>query len=132
MDFRVRFWWLRVFWQAVTLWLVNRGMAVRQGRPIEQVCNRKKTTWYKNHTVRFLDSQSCQNRESQPIKGVSVVSDNTACKGGGCKRWHPVAPGKRYGARRSPLSEYMSLHLSLKLTTNCGPISRIKGERYIL
>ena len=37
----------------------------------------------------------------------------------GCRR--------RYGIR-SPLSEYMSLHLFLKLTTNCEPLSRIKWE----
>ena len=48
----------------------------------------------------------------------------------GCKRWHPLAPWRRYGTRRSPLSEYMSLHLFLKLTTNCGPLSRIKWEIY--
>ena len=40
-----------------------------------------------------------------------------------------MAPGRRYGVRRSPLSEYMSFHLSLKLTTNCVPLSRIKWER---
>ena len=40
----------------------------------------------------------------------------------GCKRWHPQAPGRRYGTRRSPLSEYMSLHLSIK----CGSLSSIK------
>ena len=47
----------------------------------------------------------------------------------GCKRWHPLAPGRRYGTR-SPLSEYISLHLSLKLATNSGPLSRIKWEIY--
>ena len=40
----------------------------------------------------------------------------------------PPAPGRRYGTRRSPLSEYISLHLSLKLRTNSGPLSRIKWE----
>ena len=31
----------------------------------------------------------------------------------GCKCWHLLAPGRRYGARRSPLSEYVfSIYLS--------------------
>ena len=52
-GFWVRSWWPCVLWQAITLWLVNREMAVRQGRPVEQVCNRKETTWYENHAFRF-------------------------------------------------------------------------------
>ena len=44
------------------------------------------------------------------------------------KRWHPLAPGRRYGTRRSLLYEYMSFHLSFKLTTNCGLLSRIKWD----
>ena len=44
----------------------------------------------------------------------------------GCKRWHPLAPGRRYGVRRSLLSEYMSLHLSLKL---CTPFENKMRER---
>ena len=44
----------------------------------------------------------------------------------GCERWHPLAPGRRYGTRISPLTEYMSVHLSLKQTTNGGALSRIK------
>ena len=54
-----------------------------------------------NHAVRFR-----QSRELQSSKGHAadqVVSDELAR---GCKRWYPLAPG------RSPLSEYMSLHLS--------------------
>ena len=41
--FGVHSWWPRVLWQAVTLWLVNREMAMRWGRPFEQVCNREGT-----------------------------------------------------------------------------------------
>ena len=59
----------------------------------------------------------------------ALVSSLTIQFARGCKCWHPLAPGRRYGAR-SPLSEYMSLHLSLKLTTNCVPLSRIKWEVY--
>ena len=77
-GFGVRSWWPRVLWQAVTLWLINRGMAVRRGRPVEQVVNRKETMWYENYAVRL--SQSVQS-ESRVEPGVSVVSDDTACKG---------------------------------------------------
>ena len=82
-----------------------------------------RTTWSD------LDCQSSQNRgssqkDTQPIRGVR--SSLTIRLARGCKHWHPLAPGKRYGARRCPLSEYISLHLSLKLTINYVPLSRIK------
>ena len=71
-----------------------------------------------------LESESSQNRKSSQgyavDQRISVVSDNTACKG--VQVLALLAPGRRYGARRSPLSEYMSLHLSLRLTTNCVPV----------
>ena len=68
-------------------------------------------------------------RDMQPIRGVR--SSLTIRLARGCKRWHPLSPGRRYGARRSPLSEYMSLHLSLKLTTNYVPLSRIKWDTFL-
>ena len=113
-GFWVRPWWPRVLWQAVMLWLVNRGMAMRRGRPVEQVCNRTGTTWYENHTVKFRQSQvriESRARDTQQIINVSAVSDVTACKG--VQSLAPLAPWRRYGERRRPLSEYMSLHLSL-------------------
>ena len=67
-------------------------------------------------------------RDRQPIRDISDVSDDTACKG--VQALAPQAPGRRFGTKRSPLSEYMSLHLSLKLTTNCGLLSRIKWDIY--
>ena len=45
-----------------TLWLVNGGMAVRRGRPVQQVCNRKETRWYENHAVRFRQSVQSESR----------------------------------------------------------------------
>ena len=56
-------------------------------------------------------------RDTQTIRGIS---GDTACKG--VQALAPLAPGRKYGTRRSLLSEYMSLHLFLKLTTNCGPL----------
>ena len=61
-GFWVCSWWPRVLWQAVTLWLVNRRMAVRRSRPVVQVCNRKETTWYENHAVRFRLSVHSESR----------------------------------------------------------------------
>ena len=121
-----------MLWQAVTLWLVNRGMAVRRGWLVEQVCDRKETKWYENHAVRFRQSVQrikSRARDTQPIRGVR--SSLTIRLARGYKRWHPLATGRRYGARRSPLPKYMSLHLSLKLTTKCVPFLRIKWQRYI-
>ena len=42
-------------------------MAVRQGRPVEQVCNRKEITWYENHAVRFSQYQS-ESRVEREIR----------------------------------------------------------------
>ena len=126
-GFWVRSWWPYVLWQAVKLWLVNRGMA------IEQVCNRKETTWNQNEVVRFGQSFQSDSRVEPAIRSrwEALESSLTIRLVRGCKCWHTLAPRRRYGARRSPLSEYMSLHLSLKLSTNCVPLLRIKWERYI-
>ena len=105
-GFGVHSWWHRVLWQAVTFWLVNRRMAVRQRGPVEQVCNRKETTWYENHAVRFR--QSSQNRawDTQLIRVVNV-SDDTVCKGVQAL----ACPGSRkkiWGKKTSPLWVYAS------------------------
>ena len=78
-----------------------------------------------NYAVRFR-----QNRESGVKRGTRSWPEASRTSlmtrlATGCKCWHRLAPGRRYGTRSS-LSEYMSLHLSLKLTTNSGPLSRIK------
>ena len=121
-----------MLWQAVTLWLVNRGMAVRLGRPVEQVCNRKDTTWYENHAVIFKQARQWESRVEPGIRSRSeaLVTSLTIRLSRGCKRWRPLAPGKRYGARRSHHFEYISLHISVKLTRNCVLLSRIKWEIY--
>ena len=104
---------------------------MRWSRPMEQVCNRKETTWYQNHAFRFRQSVQSESRvksgDTVPIRGVR--SPLTTRLARGCKRWHPPAVGRRYGAR-SPPYEYRSLQLSLKLTTNSVPLSRIKWEIY--
>ena len=78
-----------------------------------------------NHAVRFrLSPVRIESRSEALVSSLMIKFER------GCKHWHPPTPERRYGTR-SPLPEYMSLHLSLKLTTNCVPLSRIKWERYI-
>ena len=99
------------------LWLVNRGIAVRRGRLVKQVCN------WKEITRSDLDGQ--YRGSSQGICSRSTaLGCLTIWLARGCKCWHPLAPGRRYVAR-SLLSEYVSLHWSLKFT-NRVPLSRIK------
>ena len=116
-GFSVRSWWPRVLWQAVTLWLVNWGMVMRRSRPVEQVCNRKES-WESG----VEPGIGCRSEVSRTSLTIRLARR--------CKRWHPMDPGRRYGTRRSPLSEYMSVHLSLKITKNCVPLSRTKWEIY--
>ena len=78
-----------------------------------------------------IETESRELRVEPEIRSRSEAS-LTIRLARGCKRWHLLAPGRRYGIRRSPLSEYISLHLSLKLTTNCVPLSRIKWEIYFI
>ena len=74
----------------------------------------------------WVQRTGSRTSDTQPIRGVR--SSLTIRLGRKWKRLHTLASGRRYGARRSPLSEYMSLHQSLKLTTNCVSLSRIKWE----
>ena len=76
-----------------------------------------------NHTVKFR--QSAENRSrarnTQPIRVVS------ACKV--VQALALLAPGRRYRKKKSSLWLYVSPSIS-RQTTNCGPFSRIKWERY--
>ena len=78
-----------------------------------------------NHAVRF--GQSAENRsqalDTKPIRGVS---DELARE---CKRWHPLAPGRRCGKKKSSLWVYVSPSIS-QITSNSGPLMRIKWEIY--
>ena len=106
----------------------KQGDGRASGSAVELVCNRKETTWYENHTVRFRQSVQSESRVEPGIRSQSeaFVSSLTLRLARECKCWHPLLPGRRYGARRSPFSEYMSLHQSLELPTNRVPLSRIK------
>ena len=82
-------WWSRVLWQAVMLRLVNRGMAVHRGRPVEQVYNRKETMWYENYAVRFRQSIHSESRVEPGIRSRSEASltSLTIRLARECKRW---------------------------------------------
>ena len=130
-GFWVRSWWPRVLWQAVTLGLVNRGMAVRWGRPIEQVCNRKETTWYENHAVRFrVQSES---RVEPGIRSRSEVWGRHWRYGlqGGANVGTRWLQEEDMGQEEVPLlSICLSTYLS-NLQKTVVPFSRIKWIRYI-
>ena len=123
-GFSVGSWWPRVLWQAV-MWLVNRGMTVRRGMPVGQVCNRKETTWYENHTVRFRQSVQ-QNRESSQGQAAHQRCFGRLWRYGlqGDENVAPPGPGKK-----STLGIYFSPSIS-QTTTNCGLLSRKKWEIY--
>ena len=126
-GFSVHSWWPHVLWQTVTLWLVNRVMAVvGVGRSNRCVTRRRP---HDNHALRFRQRKRIWSRarDTQPIRGLGRLKQYSLQVGASITS---LAPWRRFGTR-SPLSEYMSLHLSLKLRTNCGPLSRIKWERYI-
>ena len=74
----------------------------------------RKRSCDENHTVRFRQSAENRSRarDTQPTRGVS---DKLAR---GCKCWHPLAPGRRYG-KKSSLWVYVSLPISH--TTNINP-----------
>ena len=95
-GFRTHSQWSRVLWQAVTLGLVRRD------RPVDTVLNRKETTWYENHVVRFWQSVQSESGVERGIRSCSValVSSLTILLARGCKRGHPLTPGRKYGASR--------------------------------
>ena len=113
------------------LWLVNREVAVCRGRLVEQVCNRKETTWYENHAVRFRQS----------VQSESKIKPRICCQSEalGCPWWYGLRGGgvgtprfkkEDMGQEEVP-SLSICLSISLKLTTNCVPLSRMKWEIYI-
>ena len=114
------------------LWIVHRGMAVFQGRLVWLVCNQKETTLYENHAVRFRQSVQSKSRVEpgrQPIRGVSVVSDDTVCKG-----MHVLAsPGSRkniWGKKKSLLRAYISPSISQIYNKLCAPLENKMSEIY--
>ena len=78
-----------------------------------------------NHAVSFRQRAENRSRakDTQPIRGVS---DELAR---GCKRWHRLAPGRRYGKKSS--YEYISLHPSLTHHRNINPFENKVWEIYL-
>ena len=104
-GFLVRSWGPRVLWQAVTLWLVNSSAIGALGY---NRCVTGRRSRNEHHVVKFRQSAENRSRarDTQPIRGVS---DELAR---GCKRWHPLAPGRRYGKKKSSLWVYVSPPIS--------------------
>ena len=78
-------------------------MALRLNR-----CVKGRRSRDENQAVRFRQSAENRSRarDTQPTRGVS---DELARE---YKRWHPLAPGRRYGQRNSSLWVYVSPPIS--------------------
>ena len=76
-----------------------------------------------NNAVTFR--QSAENRVEPGTRSRSEVSRLAR----GCKRWHPLAPGRRYGKKKS--SEYISLHPSFTHHRNINPFENKVWEIHI-
>ena len=131
-DLGVRSWWPRVLWQAVTLWLVNRGMAVHRGRSVEQVCNRKETTSYENHVVRFRQSGQSESRVEQGKRSRSEALVLLWRYGmqGGASIGTPGSKNKIRGKKKSPLYVYVSPSISQTYNRLCAPFENKMREIY--
>ena len=77
--FLVRSWWTRVFGQAVTLWLVNRGWQ-NVGLALSSRCLTGRRPRDMRTTRSDLDSQSSQNRESS--QGYAAEQRRHGLQGG--------------------------------------------------
>ena len=81
-----------------------------------------------------LDRVQSESRIEPGKRGrlEALVSSLTIQLARGCKRWHAQAQGRRYGARRSPLFEYMCLPPSISQTYNklCAPFENKMREIY--
>ena len=129
-GFWVRFWWPRVLWQAVTLWLVSRGwQCVGVGRLSRCV------TWKRPRDMRTtrsdldrVQSKSSRARDTQPIRGIMVVSDDTAWKA--VQALAPTGSWKKiWGKKKSPLWVYVSPSISQTYNKLCAPFEN--KMRYI-
>ena len=126
-GFSVRSWWPRVLCQAATCdEYSGRWQCVGAVRSNRCVTGRRPRD---NHALRFAQRQRIESRARDTLLIRGFRSSLTIRLARGYKRWHPLAPGRRYGTRRSPLL-WVCLHQSLKVTTNCGPLSRIKWGIY--
>ena len=84
----------------------KQGSTIRA--PVYNRCVTGRRPRDEKHAVRFRDSaeNNSRARDTQLIRGVS---DELAS---GCKRWHTLAPGRRYGKKKSSLWVYVSPPIS--------------------
>ena len=84
----------------------KQDSTIRSLRSIRCVTGRRSRD--ENHTVRFRQSAENRSRarDTQLTRGIS---DELARR---CKCWHALAPGKRYGKKKSSLWIYVSPPIS--------------------
>ena len=97
-------------------------MTARQGTQVKQVCNRKGITWWEPR------GQIWRVQRIAVERGTHSRSEESQLERG-CKRWHPKLPEENMG-RKSPLSEYMSLHPSLTHHRNINSFENKVWEIY--
>ena len=86
-------------------------------------CVTRRRPRHENHAVRFRQSAEnrCRARDTQPIRGVAACKGMQACT---CRLL------EEYMGRRSPPSEYISLHPSLTHHRNINPFENKVWEIY--
>ena len=117
--------------KAVTLWLVNLGLVMRRGRPVEQVCNRNETKWYENHAVRFRQSVQSESRVEPGTSNWSEASLTSLTIR--LARWVQTSapPGSRkkiWGKKNSPFWVYVSPSISQTYNKLCAPFENKMKE----
>ena len=97
-----------------------------QGTRVQQVCNRKETTWWEPRAQIWTEAEMTVDLEKRSRSEASLTTFQ-GCPIVGI----PWLPEEDMG-RRSPLSEYMSLHPSLTHHRNINPLKNKVWEIYFL
>ena len=106
----------------------KQGMTACHGSQVQQVCNRKETMWYPRGQILYrVQRIGSRARDTQPIRGLGRLWRYGLH--GGASVVTPWFPEEGMGKKKCPLRVYVSPSIS-QLTTNRGPLSRIKWKIY--
>ena len=98
-------------------------MAVRRGRLVEQMCNRKETTWFENHAVRLGHLVQSESRVESGIGSRSEVSraSVTIRLASGVQALAPPGLRMKIWGKKSSLWLYVSPSISQTYDKRCAP-----------
>ena len=108
--------------------------AVCRGRPVEQVCNRKGTTWYEYNAVRFRQSGQSESRVEPWIRSRSEAFGRLwryRLQVGASVSTHWIQK-EDMGKKKSPLWVYVSPYLSQTNNKLCAPFENKMRERFFI